>query len=209
MAREIGELSAARVAKERTPGVYSDGGGLYLNINPNGARSWLFRYSSPTIKQAGLTAGGKPRNPNHGRPREMGLGAVQTVSLAESRELAREARNLVRRGIDPIEHRDAALAAQAAGAAHAMPFDECAEAYMAAHRGAWKNSKDRAEWKSALAPYERRISGPLPPPPAACADGLKLFSIGQRRAATAPAKTPRGGRATSKTFFRRAAKSQR
>jgi hypothetical protein len=57
MAREIGELSAVRVAKERTPGVYSDGGGLYLNINPNGARSWLFRYSSPTIKQSGLTAG--------------------------------------------------------------------------------------------------------------------------------------------------------
>jgi hypothetical protein len=46
MAREIGELSAVRVAKERTPGVYSDGGGLYLNINPNGARSWLFRYGA-------------------------------------------------------------------------------------------------------------------------------------------------------------------
>ena len=162
MAREIGELSAVRVAKERTPGVYSDGGGLYLNINPNGARSWLFRYSSPTIKQAGLTAGGKPRNPNHGRPREMGLGAVQTVSLAEARELAREARNLVRRGIDPIEHRDAALAAQAAGAAHAMPFDECAEAYMAAHRGAWKNSKHRAQWKSTLATYASPIFGSLP-----------------------------------------------
>lgn len=165
MARSIDKLSATRVAKERAPGLYGDGGGLYLTINSNGARSWLFRYSSPTIKQPDLSPTGKPRNSSHGKAREMGLGSFLAVTLAEARELAKEARSLVQRGIDPIERRDAdqeaARAAQAAAAARAITFDKCAERYIAAHRGAWKNSKHAAQWKSTLETYASPIFGAL------------------------------------------------
>jgi integrase len=162
MAREIGELSAARVAKENSPGVYSDGGGLYLVVSTAGARSWIFRYSSPTVKQSGSSASGKPRNPKHGKPREMGLGATHTVSLAKARELARDARNLVQEKIDPIDQRDAARAAQATSTARSMTFDQCAEAYMAAHSSGWKNPKHAAQWKSTLATYASPVFGSLP-----------------------------------------------
>ncbi|SMX23068.1 Prophage CP4-57 integrase [Boseongicola aestuarii] len=42
----------------------------------------------------------------HGRRREMGLGAFPEVSLKEAREVANEARALVRQGLDPIKERE-------------------------------------------------------------------------------------------------------
>ena len=44
MAREPGRLTALAVARAKKPGLYSDGGGLNLQIGPSGARSWIFRY---------------------------------------------------------------------------------------------------------------------------------------------------------------------
>jgi hypothetical protein len=44
MARTIEKLSALRVEKVTKPGLYSDGGGLYLKVSESGAKSWAFRY---------------------------------------------------------------------------------------------------------------------------------------------------------------------
>ena len=51
--------------------MHTDGGGLYLYVSKSGARSWIFRWK------------------RDGRPRDMGLGALNTVSLAEARSLWR------------------------------------------------------------------------------------------------------------------------
>lgn len=92
----IGKLSAAKVRTLIKPGRYGDGGGLWLQVTPaqrkNGGegevtKAWLFRFMLG------------------GRERQMGLGGLDTWSLAEARELAREARQQVKRGIDPIEAR--------------------------------------------------------------------------------------------------------
>ncbi len=37
----IGKLSALRVAREKRPGVYADGGGLYLQVTKHGSKSWI------------------------------------------------------------------------------------------------------------------------------------------------------------------------
>jgi hypothetical protein len=40
----VNKLSARAVANAKTPGLYGDGGGLYLQVSATGTRSWLFRY---------------------------------------------------------------------------------------------------------------------------------------------------------------------
>ena len=93
MARQQQRLSAVQVTKLTKPGLYGDGGGLTLQITTTGAKSWLFRYM------------------RDGVARKMGLGPTHTVSLAKARELALDCRKLLRDGIDPIEGRNARLAA--------------------------------------------------------------------------------------------------
>lgn len=87
-------LSALAVSRQKTPGMYADGGGLYLQVSRSGSKSWIFRYAM------------------EGREREMGLGPLHTVSLSEARELALEARKLKLRGVDPIDARNAERASR-------------------------------------------------------------------------------------------------
>jgi integrase len=146
MAKGVYRLTA-RDLKRKTAGTYGDGLGLWLQVSAgkHGTnRSWEFRYTV------------------HGRPRYMGLGSVHTVGLAGARELARECRELRLRGIDPIEHRKAQRAAQAAAAKRAMSFDECARAYMAAKRAEWRSAKHAGEWVSTLARDVSPAIGKLP-----------------------------------------------
>ena len=41
MPRAIGRLTALKVEKAKKPGMYADGGGLYLRVTPEGARNWV------------------------------------------------------------------------------------------------------------------------------------------------------------------------
>jgi integrase len=77
-------------------GDHADGGGLMLRVRGDGA-SWVLRFTSAA-----------------GRRREMGLGRAMRGSakqagdsLTGARELAHAAREQLRRGIDPIDARDA------------------------------------------------------------------------------------------------------
>ena len=96
----INRLSATKAAKVKKRGRYSDGGGLWLQISRWGTRSWIFQFSSP----------------QSGRIRQMGLGSFRTISLAEAREKALQARKQVLDGQDPIEAGQAAKAGEVGGA---------------------------------------------------------------------------------------------
>ena len=90
------KLSALKVARLTKPGLYGDGGGLYLQVTSPVARSWIFKF------QRG------------GRQRMMGLGSLDIVPLAEARDKAIDCRRLLLDGIDPIDARDARQAADEA-----------------------------------------------------------------------------------------------
>ena len=78
MARKVAKLSPAKVTalvKAAKPGLYGDGAGLALRIGPKGATAWALRYM------------------RQGAAREMGLGPVHTIGLAEARERARRHRH--------------------------------------------------------------------------------------------------------------------
>jgi integrase len=147
MTRSIHRLSALDL-KRRQPGMYADGGGLVLQATAGTdgqiRRSWIFRYMLA------------------GRSRYMGLGSIQTVSLAEARALALEARKLLLAGTDPIEHRDSHRAERDAAAARSMTFDECVAAYLAAHRDAWRNAKHAKQWDKALRREISPVIGKIP-----------------------------------------------
>jgi len=81
-----------------------------------------------------------------GVPRKMGLGALHTVSLAEARKRAAEARLKVQDGLSPIEQRRAIRGAVRLAAARAITFKQCADRYIEANRAGWRNPKHGDQW---------------------------------------------------------------
>lgn len=144
MARQLERLTHKGVQAKRKPGYYADGGGLYLQVSIFGTKSWVFRF----------TRGGKSR--------EMGLGPLHTVSLAEARGKAADSRRLLLAGMDPIEARNAIKTAAKLDASKARTFSECAAAYIKAHRAGWKNAKHAEQWENTLATYAAPKIGALP-----------------------------------------------
>ena len=144
MARQQQRLSALQVSKLTKPGLYGDGGGLTLQITATGAKSWLLRY---------MVAG---------KPFGMGLGPTHTVSLAEARQKALEARKLLLDGINPLAAKKQNQIAAALADAKMMTFDQCAEAYILAHKAGWKNAKHGDQWTNTLNAYASPVFGHLP-----------------------------------------------
>src|ERR1035437_3515440 len=137
-------LTALKVGKEKKPGLYSDGLGLYLQVRGGGAKSWIFRYRVGT------------------KLRDMGLGSVNAISLAEARERAAHCRNRRANGIDPIEQRRGQKSTKHAEAARAVTFEQCATAFIEAHKAGWKNAKHAAQWTATLKTYAYPVFGALP-----------------------------------------------
>jgi integrase len=144
MARTANRLTALKVERAKHPGMYADGGGLYLRVTPEGTRNWVFRFM---LK---------------GRARWMGIGPVALLGLQEARAKALDARRLHHEGQDPIEARKAARAQERLDAAMGMTFAQCAAAYIRAHRAGWRNAKHAAQWPTTLATYAEPIIGALP-----------------------------------------------
>lgn len=118
---------SARAAETRKPGKHADGGGLYLIVEKSGSRNWFFIFTWGT------------RRP------EMKLGSADTLTLAEARKAAIEARRLVESGTNPIEHRRAAKQATTT-----PTFGEMADALIAAKESGWRNAIHAKQWKSSL-----------------------------------------------------------
>ncbi|AWC21797.1 Prophage CP4-57 integrase [Aminobacter sp. MSH1] len=117
--------------------------GLLLQATPSGARTWILR----------VLVGGKRR--------EIGLGGYPDVTLADAVRIAREAKDKIRQGIDPIEERKAARAALAAQQARGLTFNDAVDRYLAAKLDAFKNAKHRAQWRMTLETYAGPELGPM------------------------------------------------
>jgi integrase len=85
-----------------------------------------------------------------GRERWHGLGPAADFTLAEARLRARAARQLLHDGIDPIDQKRAMRAQQAAAAARAVTFGECATDYYQTQAPTWKHPKHTAQWRASV-----------------------------------------------------------
>ncbi len=130
MGRQLHRLTDREVKTVALPGLYGDGGGLGLRVQPHGGKSWSLRYQL------------------RGKSRELGLGAYPAVSLKRARELAAEARAKLAEQRDPLAERKAQLAAVALAEAKNVTFKEFAEAYILRRKPEWSNSKHAGQWSA-------------------------------------------------------------
>jgi Arm DNA-binding domain len=115
-------------------GRYGDGNGLYLVVDPSGAKRWVLR----TVV--------------HGKRRDIGLGGLRLVSLAEARTKAHEYRRLARDGGDPITAKRQAKAT-------VPTFAEAALSTLEQRRAGWKDEKHPSQWINTLKAYVFPVMG--------------------------------------------------
>ena len=118
----MSKLTVRSVAAKSEPGMYGDGGGLYLRVGPTGSKSWILRTMV------------------HKKRRELGLGSVELVSLAEARETAQAYRKVARAGGDPetLRRRENLTFSEAAKKVHAQLLPT------------WKNKKHADTWLASV-----------------------------------------------------------
>lgn len=142
MPRKAKELSALDVKRLEHPGegrnaLYAVGGvsGLMLQITPSGGKSWILR----------ATVGAKRR--------DIGLGGYPDVSLGQARERAREGRDMIRQGVDPVEHRKAMRAALVAQQKRGLTFSEAMEKLAETKEKEFRSERHAKLWRSSLDLY--------------------------------------------------------
>ena len=154
-------LSAAFCRSVAQPGRYCDGNGLYLHVEPSGARHWVQRLVI------------------HGKGCALGLGSFALVPLAEARQRALANRRVARSGGDPRP---------AARRAPSIPtFDEAVAAVLAIHGGAWKaGGRNANSWQATLRDYASPRLGRKPVDRVTTGDVMAvLLPIWTRKHATA------------------------
>jgi integrase len=129
----------ARKVETAKPGRHGDGAGLWLIVAESGARRWAYRF---TIA---------------GKVSEAGLGSYPTVSLAEARDRAAEARKVAKAGKSPVAARREAERLESTR----PTFGAVADALIAAKSPEWRNETHRKQWIQTLRDY----AAPLRPKP--------------------------------------------
>jgi hypothetical protein len=145
MPRRAKDLTALEVSRLTAPGFHSIGTvpGLQLQVSPTGHRSWVLRYAIGQTRKA------------------MGLGSYPGVTLAMVLVKAREARQKLEAGIDPLGERLAARSALVAAVASTMSFQKASELFIDAHEAGWSNVKHAAQWSATLKTYAYPTIGAL------------------------------------------------
>ena len=145
MPKKALELSALQVKRLTKPGLYAIGGvdGLQLQVKESGARSWILR----------VKVGNR-------RP-DIGLGGFPDVTLETARTRARETREQIRLGVDPIAARKAAQDDLKLAQAKQMSFDKAAALAHGAKSPEFKNAKHAAQWLATLKEYASPIIGSM------------------------------------------------
>ena len=146
MPKKAKELSAIIVKRLTKPGLHAVGGvaGLLLQVTNTDARSWILR-----------TMVGSKR-------RDIGMGGYPDVTLSQARDKARDLKEKIKAGIDPVEERRAARERLKLAQANSITFDKAAEKVLAIREIEYKNAKHIAQWRSTLQTYASPIIGKLP-----------------------------------------------
>ena len=116
-------LSQKKVQAFKKPGRYGDGGGLYLEVGPNGSKSWILR----TVVM--------------GTRRDLGLGSTSLVPLPEARKEASRLRKIARAGGDPLSERKRSKVPS---------FEQAARQVHSISATTFKNEKHRKQWLTSL-----------------------------------------------------------
>ena len=142
------QLTVSFVRGVTRPGKYGDGYGLMLVVQPTGSKSWIQRLVV------------------HGKRRDLGLGPLDRVSLAQARKRAFENRNIAREGGDP-----------AMGRSGVPTLAGAMESTIKVHAATWKaTSKNEAQFRSMFGAYVLPRFGGRPVNSITAADVLAILA---------------------------------
>lgn len=128
--------------------------GLYWQITPHAGRSWVLR----------VTYGG--------RRRWIGLGSYPAVKLDAAYRAARETKDKIAAGVDPIAEKRAAKAALAAQ----ITFRDAVDLFEPVKKAELSDGKYRDQWRDSLDKYAVHALGDLPVQSIALKDVLSVLS---------------------------------
>lgn len=124
----MGKLTALKIKSLKERGRYSDGDGLFLEVNGKGGASWILRIQTA------------------GKRKDIGLGSARTVSLADARDAAFMTRKKLAQGVDPVAERRQER--------QTVPtFRDAADMVHKEHQEGWKNGKHQKQWLATLETY--------------------------------------------------------
>lgn len=139
---KVEHLTAA-FCKNAKPGRHTDGRGLYLVVEPTGAKRWMQRFQMDKKRQ------------------DIGLGPYPAVGLADARAKAQANREMIERGLNPIDEKKAA-----AGVAQALKerptFQDAVDSYLGSKLAEFRNAKHRQQWRNTLDQYAGPAFGRKP-----------------------------------------------
>jgi integrase len=144
----VPEMTAKQVRDLSAPGLKAVGGvsGLHLQVTESGAKSWILRVST------GVQRTSKNEKPFVAR-RDIGLGGFPDVTLAMARERAREAKEKLRKGIDPVAEKKALRSAMLAGESRSVTFCELAKIYIIRKGKEYKGAKQLQKLQNQMDSY--------------------------------------------------------
>jgi integrase len=123
-------------------GRHGDGGGLYLVVDPSGARRWIVRV---VVKGQKNKKGAPLRT-------DFGLGGADIVTINQARDRALEYRRMAKQGLNPRFN-----------ATREIPtFEEVAQQVHIDRMPTWKNAKHGQQWINTLRDYAFPKIGRMP-----------------------------------------------
>ncbi|WP_377381175.1 tyrosine-type recombinase/integrase [Ponticaulis profundi] len=136
MARQINKLNVKFVKSDLAPGKYYDGGGLTLVVHETNTKNWVVR---TTVRRA---------------RRDIGIGSLKYVTLAEARKKRDEIIEIARNGGDPIAERRKSKGIPT--------FEQGALEFIEEQESSWDNPKHRQQWRNTLKTYCFPVIGSEP-----------------------------------------------
>ncbi|MFO7992993.1 MAG: Arm DNA-binding domain-containing protein, partial [Marinobacter sp.] len=144
IAKELSPLEVKRLSFRVDPDTgealearYPVGGvsGLLLRITATGSKQWILR----------VKIGNR-------RP-DMGLGPYPEISLAQARDKAREVKEKIRNGIDPLEEKRALKRSLLAEQISTLTFQKAMEEYIRMKSKEFRNPRQEKQWTNSLTTY--------------------------------------------------------
>jgi integrase len=135
------EKLTTKQIKNAAPGYHADGGGLYLQKREGGPGSWVFRYE------------------RNGKEKWIGLGSLDTVTVDEARDQARQYRKALLDGRDPMIERHAERAKQAKAVAETILFRDAWATVVEGRKDEWKGDDTANAWAASLASIDKALGG--------------------------------------------------
>lgn len=143
------KLNVKQIEGLRKPGVYSDGGGLYLRVRPKREKETDTESDRKELPPKSWVYIATRNERRH----ELGLGSYYDVPLAAARQKAEEMRALLLQGRDPREARPLAKAVDQT----ALTFGKFALTWLDDVEDGFSNPKHRQQWRNTLKTYAASI----------------------------------------------------